>query len=248
MVSIVTLDALLIGEVRPLEPEGRPSAIAKSPVDGPVRLGCEGLAGDAQGDRRRHGGPDKALHHYAAEHYAGWRAEIGERDALARPGGFGENLSTTGLDEAQAAVGDVFRLGSATIEISQGRQPCFKLNLRFGVADMALRVQKSGRTGWYYRVVEDGVVAPGDEMVLLDRRSPEWTIERLWRTLYVDTLDRDELAAMAALSHLPDSWRGLAERRLASRRVEDWSLRLTGRERPSLLPDGDREEGSPCGA
>lgn len=224
----VPLRALCVGDARPFGPQGQPSAIDKRPAPGPVRLGREGLSGDVQGDRRHHGGPDKALHHYAFEHYAVWRAEIGARDALGEPAGFGENLSTLGLVEETIAVGDVFRLGSATIEVSQGRQPCFKLNIRFGVPDMALRVQKSGRSGRYYRVIEEGLVKPDDSLSLLDRRSPGWTLARLHRALYVATLDRDELAGMAALAHLSENWRRLAERRLSSRAVEDWAPRLEG--------------------
>lgn len=220
------LDHLLVGQIAPLGETL--SGIAKTPVDRPLRLSATGFDGDAQADTRVHGGPDKAVHHYPFDHYALWRAEVGDRPALAAPGGFGENLSTRGLDETQVAIGDVFRLGAALIEVSQGRQPCWKLNLRLDVADMAHRVQTTGRTGWYYRVLEPGLVAPGDRLELQDRRSPDWTIHRLWRTLYVDTLNREELAAMAALEHLPDGWRKYARRRLETRRVEDWSARLGG--------------------
>ncbi len=228
--AAIRIDQLLTGPVRPLGTRAAPSGIDKHAAAGRLWLGREGLAGDAQGDRKHHGGPEKAVHHYAFEHYAAWREAIGPREVLTRPGAFGENVSTTGLVEAQVAVGDVFRAGGALLQVSQGRQPCWKLNLRFGVPDMALRVQESGRTGWYYRVLEEGFVAAGEELVLVDRISPEWTIERLWRVLYVDTLDAGELAAMAALAHLPESWRGHAVRRLETARVEDWSRRLTGEE------------------
>lgn len=227
----VRLDHLLIGQVKPLGERAAPSGIDKHCVKHRIPLGPEGFDGDAQGDRKHHGGPDKAVHHYPFEHYAFWREEIGDDPLLARPGAFGENMSTTGLDEANVAIGDIFRLGDALIEVSQGRQPCWKLNARFDVPDMAMRLQKTGRTGWYYRVLEEGSVAPGDELRLVDRRSPEWSLRRLWRTLYVDTLNPDELAAMAALAHLPESWRRHAERRLETRTVEDWSRRLTGQAR-----------------
>ena len=228
--AAIRIDQLLTGPVRPLGTRAAPSGIDKHPAAGRVWLGREGLAGDAQGDRKHHGGSEKAVHHYAFEHYAAWREAVGPRGVLARPGAFGENVSTTGLVEAQVAVGDIFRAGGALLQVSQGRQPCWKLNLRFGVPDMALRVQESGRTGWYYRVLEEGFVEAGEDLVLVDRISPEWTIERLWRVLYVDMLDAGELAAMAALAHLPESWRGHAVRRLETARVEDWSRRLTGEE------------------
>ena len=221
------LESLLIGAVGPLGAKATPSGIDKRPVAVPVRLRRDGFEGDAQGDRKNHGGPLKAVHHYAYQHYAAWRPEIGDVPVLRQPGAFGENLSTVGMDETTVALGDVFRLGDAVIEVSQGRQPCWRLNLRFGVGDMALRVQRSGRTGWYYRVVEEGIVHPHDSLDLIDRRSPDWTLHRLWRLLYVDTLDHDELRAVIALPHLPDRWRQLAERRLATRAVEGWSARLT---------------------
>ncbi|MGV3478692.1 MAG: MOSC domain-containing protein [Sphingobium sp.] len=227
-IPMIPLEQLLIGTVRPLGPRAAPSAIDKQAVEGRVLLGREGLSGDAQGDRKHHGGPEKAVHHYATDHYAYWRETIGEREILSRPGAFGENLATTGLTEVDLAVGDTFRLGSALIQISQGRQPCWKLNLRFGVADMARRLQESGRTGWYYRVIEEGSVATGDTLVLVDRLSPEWTIERLWRALYVDTLNMPELAAMSRLSHLAEGWRRHAEKRSATGKVEDWARRLNG--------------------
>ena len=157
--TVIPLQALLVGDVRPLGPRGIPSGIAKLPVDRPLMLGALGLAGDSQGDTRHHGGAEKALHHYALDHYPAWVAEIGQRDVLATAGAFGENLATSGLVESDVAVGDVFAIGSAVIEVSQGRQPCWKLNERFAQPDMARRVQASGRTGWYYRVLEPGEIA-----------------------------------------------------------------------------------------
>src|SRR5690606_21570785 len=109
-----------------------------------VRIGPLGLEGDEQGDPRVHGGVDKAVHHYPFEHYAAWRAELGDLPVLAAPGAFGENLCSTGLDEDSVCLADRYALGDAVLEVSQGRQPCWKLNDRFGVRDMARRVQDSG--------------------------------------------------------------------------------------------------------
>jgi MOSC domain-containing protein YiiM len=148
---------------------------------------------------------------------------------LEAPGAFGENISITGMTEDMVAVGDVFRLGGALMQVSQGRQPCWKLNHRFGVPDMARRVQDTGRTGWYYRVLDPGMVAPGDDLVLIDRLAPEWTLHRLWRAMYVDRLNRTELQAIAALDVLAEGWRRYAQRRLDSGRVEDWRPRLEGK-------------------
>ncbi len=223
----IALAALLTGRIRPFGPDQIPSGIVKTPTKEPLWLGLEGFESDAQGDRRHHGGPDKAVHHYPFEHYDVWRSVIGPCGALDAAGAFGENLSTKGVTEADIAIGDVFRLGGAVIEVSQGRQPCWKLNHRFGVADMALQVQRSGRTGWYYRVRQEGLVRPDSTLERIERRTPEWPLARLWRILYVNTLDMEELSAMSALPDLPDSWRRLAERRLSSRKVEDWTKRLS---------------------
>lgn len=227
------VEEILIGSVAPLGPRAAPSGIDKHPVRGRLFLGPEGFLGDAQGDRKHHGGVDKAVHHYPYDHYPHWLAVLGDRSLLRRPGAFGENLTTRGATEQDVAVGDSFRLGGAVLQVSQGRQPCWKLNARFETPDMAAQVQKSGLTGWYYRVLEPGHVEPGAELVLLDRLSPDWTIRRLWRALYVDAMNLDELAAMAELAHLPEGWRGYARRRLETRRVEDWSRRLQGEEAAS---------------
>ncbi len=221
------LEALLIGRARPFGPEGEASAIDKQALDHPVQLTLMGLEGDEQGDRRYHGGPDKALHHYAAEHYAEWRQELPETPPHRwQAGGFGENLSTLGLSEDNVCLGDIFQFGTAYIQVSQARQPCWKLNLRFDCADMAERVQASLRTGWYYRVLTPGQVTPGDSLSLRERPCPAWPLTRLLHYLYRDVLNREALAAIAALNLLTPSWRKLAAQRLSSGQVEDWQRRL----------------------
>ncbi len=221
------LVALLSAPARPFGPRGEPSAIFKTPLAGFADVGLLGIAGDEQGDRRHHGGPDKAIHQYPFEHYACWRQELAaHREQFERPGTFGENFSSVGMTEAGVCVGDVFRAGGAILEVSQGRQPCWKLDVRTGVGGMATRVQESARTGWYYRVLEQGRVHPADDLVLLRRPHPEWTLGRLLHYLYVDRLNREALAAIAALPALSASWRALAEARLRHGAVESWSGRL----------------------
>lgn len=224
----MTAVILLTGPAAALAGTRHQSAIAKTPVTAPVMIEAEGIAGDEQADRRVHGGPEKALHHYPRDHYPAWQDEIGTLDLLNAPGAFGENISASGLTEKNVAVGDIFRLGSALIQVSQGRQPCWKLNHRFGVADMALRVQRSGRNGWYYRVLETGSAGPGDALTLIERPAPDWTLHRLWQVMYVDRMNIDALSQMAALDVLAEGWKRYARRRLESGRVEDWSKRLEG--------------------
>ena len=225
----VPLLGLLTGRLAPLGAKAVPSGIAKTVRSGRVALTPTGFDGDEQGDRVKHGGPEKAVHHYPFDHYEAWKAELGDIDLLLHPGAFGENLSSQGLTEADVAVGDVFRLGSAIVEVSQGRQPCWKLNERFGRPEVARSVQSSGRTGWYYRVIEAGSVSPDDRLVLIDRRAPEWTIRQIWHYFYVDRLNAAALAQLADLPPLAESWRKYARKRLETREVEDWTKRLTGR-------------------
>jgi MOSC domain-containing protein YiiM len=222
-----TIEAVLTGRAVDYTRPGSRSAIAKRPVDGRLAIGPEGLEGDEQGDRRVHGGPDKAIHHYPRDHYATWREEVGAHPLLQTPGAFGENISTRGITEADLCLGDRLRLGTALVEVSQGRQPCWKLSDRFGVADMARRVQDSGRSGWYYRVLEPGTVQAGDTLALLARPHPQWPLPRLAELLYRRSLDLMELQAALALPLVP-SWRKLFERRLEQGQLESWESRLGG--------------------
>lgn len=223
----VRIEQVRIGKVVDFTRPGSRSAIDKRLVDGPVTVGELGLGDDEQGDRRVHGGPDKAIHHYPHDHYAAWREALGEHPLLAAGGAFGENLSSTGLTEADVCLGDRFTLGTALVEVSQLRQPCWKLSDRFGVPDMARRVQDTGRTGWYYRVLEPGQVAAGDVLALQERPYPRWPLVRLAELLYRRGIEPALLDEVLGLPLVP-SWRTLFERRLAQGQVESWDKRLHG--------------------
>ncbi|TPQ41104.1 MOSC domain-containing protein [Cupriavidus pinatubonensis] len=229
----VTIDTVLIGPVRPFGPKGIPSGIDKRPLTEAVAVTTLGLAGDGRGDPKHHGGPEKALHHYAFDHYPAWRAELADISTQAgavlwAPGAFGENLSSSGLTEADVCIGDRFRLGAALVELSQARQPCWKLNHRFGHTGMSRAVQESLRTGWYYRVIEEGELRAGDALTLVSRPYPDWSLARLLRVLYVERLDFTALAEMAELPPLAENWRKLARQRVARHEVEDMEKRLAG--------------------
>lgn len=219
------VNRLLIGGLSPLGPKSELSGIQKSPVAS-AELGFTGFGGDEQGDNKRHGGVEKAVHHYCLDHYVLWRHELGELDPLAQPGAFGENLAVEGLNEDGVCIGDVWALGEAVVQVSQARQPCWKLNSRFGVPDMARRLQSSGRTGWYYRVLEPSRVIEGDALHLLHRPNPLWPVSRLLAVLYTGEQDWRSLEDMAMLKELSESWKRLAARRLETGKVEDWSKRL----------------------
>ncbi len=215
----VRLNALLIGAIAPLD-ETRKSAIAKRPVDGPVRLSFAGLEGDFQADKYHHGGPDKAVHLYPFDHYARWQDEMPDHPRLAAPGGFGENFSTTSLLEDQVCIGDRFRIGMALIEVSQGRKPCSIQGRFLDWPKLPALMVKERRSGWYARVIEEGVVAAGDMLTLVDRPLPDWSVKRVFALLIGaeykgDPTALDELAAMELLH---DGWR---------KRAEELSARLT---------------------
>ncbi|RDI26444.1 MOSC domain-containing protein [Lentzea flaviverrucosa] len=214
------------GAARPVPWRGRPvtSAIAKSPVSGSVEVGPLGLAGDEQGDRENHGGPDKAVLLYPGEHYAAWAEEVGE---LAMPA-FGENLTTSGLLESDVVLGSVYSAGSVLLQVSQPRRPCYKLAAHHGIADMAVRTQRSGRTGFYCRVLRAGSLAAGDALELTTRPSHGITAAEVHRVLNVDR--DDEVAVRRLLRHayvLPESWVKLLRRRIDGD-LEGQGARLEG--------------------
>jgi MOSC domain-containing protein YiiM len=141
----------------------------KQPIRGRVRVGSENLEGDQQLDLRHHGGPDRAVLAYSADHYALWRVELDWPDM--RLGAFAENLSVEGVDEDAACVGDVWRAGTAVLQITMPRFPCSKIPRFWKRPDLLKRVVETGRSGWYMRVLQEGELAAGDEVLLLERGS-----------------------------------------------------------------------------
>lgn len=219
--------AVLTGQAVAYTRPGTRSAITKTAVLSPVRVEASGLQGDEQGDLLVHGGPDKAVHCYPWAHYPSWRDELPDCPLFERPGAFGENFSIDGLTENEICIGDRWQVGTAVFVISQGRQPCWKLNDRFGISNMARRVQESLRAGWYLRVLDPGVVQAGDAMVLLERPCRDWTIARLLALIRDRTTDSAQLTEVLALP-LPDSWHRLFHARLKSGAAESWPKRLEG--------------------
>lgn len=201
--AVVTL---FTGGIRPLPPENQPTGMFKRERQEPVWVGREGLAGDAQADRRVHGGPEKALHQYSAENYARLAAAFPEATPLLVPGSLGENISVPGWTEADVSIGDVFRLGDARIQVSQPRSPCWKIDRRYGVEGMTQFIDREGVTGWYFRVVEEGEAAPGCAFERLERGSPAASIARLWKLWREHRPDPAELDALAATPGLSPNW------------------------------------------
>jgi len=232
MATGIVIRQLRIGNLTKLGGTETLTGIHKREIDSGY-LGVNGLNDDQQGDKRHHGGPEKALHHFASDHYARLRNELPEPAAgHCLPGAFGENLVTEGFTEADVCAGDIFKLGGALVQVSQPRQPCWRLNLRFGIPDMSLRLQNSPGTGWYYRVLQPGVVSKSDTLMLQERLQEDWPLSRVLSVLYENTLDQHALREMAELQELSPNLRQLTRQRLETQQVENWEGRLFG---PGLL-------------
>jgi MOSC domain-containing protein YiiM len=149
------------------------TGIYKLPVEGPVMVRRLNIDGDQQGDLTVHGGVDKAVYCYPSEHYAPWSEELGRE----LPNGtFGENLTVSGLFEADLHLGDVLSVGDAVLQVSQPRYPCFKLGIKLGDQRLVQRFQLSGRSGFYCRVLQEGLIAAGQPIALLERDETQPTI------------------------------------------------------------------------
>ncbi|MDP1606659.1 MAG: MOSC domain-containing protein [Rhodocyclaceae bacterium] len=212
MLPPCNVDAIFVGAVAVLADDSRSSAIVKTAVSGAVQLTEAGLVGDAHADLQAHGGPDKALHLFPAEHYASLLAAFpAARNLL--PGGLGENITTRGLSEDTVCIGDIFALGAARIQVTQPRTPCWKIDRRTGCEGVAAHIAAHGCTGWHYRVLEPGAITAGDSLVHLDRPAGSVPLARFWRTVRTPRPLSAALSLLAAAPGLSPEWvRKLQER------------------------------------
>lgn len=217
-----------MGQEGAADPMDRPwrSGIFKATVAGPIWLGRTNLEGDGQGDLVHHGGPEKAVMVYAAAHYPAWREELGMPDLPY--GGFGENFTVDGLTEADVCIGDIFAVGEALVQVSQPRQPCWKLARRWRMKELAARTQATGRTGWYFRVLREGNVQAGDSLLLQERPLPQWSVARANHLMHVDRDDRAGAMELAASPYLATNWRETLGKRAHQGTNPDPDRRLIG--------------------
>ena len=218
LIAPVVVAGVFTGRIGMLPGESRGSAIAKEALAGRCVIGTEGLGGDEHADPRAHGGPEKAVHLFPIEHY----------EALARafpaarhlePGGLGENLSTRGITEDEACIGDVFALGSARLQIAQPRTPCWKIDARCGVEGVAAHVAEHGCAGWYFRVLAPGEFAAGDALIHLERLAGAVGLARFNRSLRGRRPATQMLDLMANAPGLAPEWTRRIRERI------DWLLR-----------------------
>lgn len=206
------LQSVQIGEIRnygsddAANPHDKPwtTGFFKTSVNGPVYVSMTNLDGDGQADLENHGGIDKAVLTYSADHYPKWREELQLPEMPF--GGFGENLTIAGLNEELICIGDVFQIGPVKLQVSQPRQPCWKLARRWHMHELTGHVIRNGRSGWYSRVLEEGSVEAQMPVTLIERPNPDWTVARANHILHHMKMDLSATLELASVAQLADSW------------------------------------------
>jgi MOSC domain-containing protein YiiM len=203
------------GRIKPLGVQRIPSGFVKEDRQDRVGVGPLGLDGDQQADLINHGGPEKAVYGYALSQYDGWRRDFPGLAGDFKVGAMGENLTVAGMDENDICVGDIHAVGSSKLQVCQPRQPCFKLALRFGNKLLPKTMVRHRRSGWYYRVIEEGAVRAGDKVELTDRPNPGFPFLRLVEIVYHGQATPQELEQLAGMPGLASQWRDLAQAMLS---------------------------------
>ncbi|MBM7601427.1 MOSC domain-containing protein YiiM [Virgibacillus halotolerans] len=191
------------------------TGIFKQEHSGKIWLSKTGFTGDEVADKKNHGGPEKAVFSYPIKHYTYWKEEL-ELETIDM-GAMGENFAVLEMDEFTVCIGDTFKMGDAIIQVSQPRQPCWKPARRFGILDFALQIQKTGFTGWYFRVLQEGEVEPGTDLELIDRPYPQWSIAACNEVMHVYKEDLRMADDLASCTLLADSWKKRLNKRLYGR-------------------------------
>ncbi|MDF2855814.1 MAG: sulfurase [Neobacillus sp.] len=217
-----------IGSKEAANPMGREwtSAIFKELVHGSIWVGKTGLTGDSQGDLENHGGPEKAVFAYSSDHYTYWQKELGNSEIAV--GDMGENFVMKNFTEEMVSIGDTFEIGEAIIQVSQPRQPCWKPARRFKTKNLALLIQNTGRTGWYFRVLKEGYVEEGLSFKLIDRPYAQWTIKQCNNILHAKEQNIDEMKKLAECELLAPKMRNTLESRIISKEVPNIESRVFG--------------------
>jgi len=191
------------------------SSIARAPVSSSINLFYNGLDGDEVADNKNHGGPDKALHLYPFEHYQYWQDKIGDHPLLEQAGAFGENISALGLTEDKVKIGDQFQIGEAIIELSHGRQPCWKIEHHFNEKNMVKDIFSTSHCGLYFRVINEGKIDTGDMIEQIYTSCHDWSVKKTFQTIfsgqYKDQNIQYDLQNLIELDTLAGVWKSKAK-------------------------------------
>lgn len=192
-------------QVVPYKNKTATTGIFKKPVQGRVMLRRHNLDGDGQADLDNHGGIDKAVYVYDWEYYNYWQSVLGRNDFVF--GQFGENFTVTGMLDHQVHIGDVFRIGEATVEVTQPRVPCYKLGIRMEIPDFPKQFLTSRRIGFYLRVLEEGKVGAGDKIERIKLDPSQMTVETVCHLLYFESDNVSAMQKVVEIEALSSGWR-----------------------------------------
>ncbi|MEM1048673.1 MAG: MOSC domain-containing protein [Pseudomonadota bacterium] len=213
--TLADLEGVFAGHPKKLW-DGKPlSSIQKDRLDVCVSVSFEGIGGDSQADLKLHGGPDKAVSFYPSEHYPVWNREIGVTNKVFSPGSFGENISSGIYTEKNVCIGDIFRLGHCELQVTQGRTPCWKLNKHTGVEKMAEFFLKTGRTGWYFRVLKEGDFLIDSKLELIDRKHESYTVYEITMARVSLFNSPKRYMEISRIPELSDGWKKSFSRKAA---------------------------------
>ncbi|MDG1990703.1 MAG: MOSC domain-containing protein [Dehalococcoidia bacterium] len=218
MLNII-LESVNIGEITELNHANGTvkSGIFKTPTEKIVTITHNGINGDYQADLKAHGGPDKIVCVYPSEHHDWWDKEL---NINFQSGYAGENFTTKGLIEDTVCIGDQYQIGAAILEVSQPRQPCYKLAARHGDKSIARKVQQTGKTGFYFRCIQAGSIQAGEEIKLINRPNPKFTIEQANILMHIDKLNTKQMNSFIKLNELSDSWKKYFTKRIQTKHID----------------------------
>lgn len=163
----------------------------KKPLDIPIVLGFENVMNDFVSDRVNHGGVDKACYLYSSDHYEFWKMKYPDLDW--DYGMFGENVTVAGLNESELFIGDVLEIGGAVVQVTQPRQPCYKMGVKFGESTIIKEFIEAPYPGIYVRVLQEGSIQKGDEIRLVKKGSDDFSVLRVFKLLYQKESDSNEI-------------------------------------------------------
>ncbi|MCB1757006.1 MAG: MOSC domain-containing protein [Gammaproteobacteria bacterium] len=208
------LETIFCGRLQPFSDDARLTGIFKKPVSQKVFVSLLGLDCDSQADLKNHGGPEKAVHQFSRKNYSVLAGLFPEISAPFSTGSLGENLSSENFHESTICIGDVVRVGGCTLQVSQPRTLCWKVDKKFSSDGLAQSMQTRGLTGWYYRVLQEGHIKPGDTMSILDRPNDFLPLSVFLQTWQAHRPDPDQLWKIAQAPGLSQAWQQRLHKRI----------------------------------